>query len=132
MKKIPSGIHTVPTLIIHGINKPLVGKETFIWLNNWINMKSQKNTKTSESSIRGFSQQEMTGFSDQFAYLSVDSAQAKSFFVYGDEENNRIITGEEYQQKIDGDQMRSSMRELNYSRNQEDKEIEMTLRQMQK
>jgi ribosomal protein S8 len=119
LQKIPEALTDVPTLIVAGIPKPLVVREAFIWLQN-VKMIRQRSRVDMNKRImyemtknmqfkdgpKGFSSNEMLGFSDNFAYQNENinqdksQAQAKSFFSYKDEENNAILTGEEYGEKL--------------------------------
>lgn len=96
---IPKGLERVPTLIISGINKPLVANEAVKWFNDNRQYLMQQNmniqnkklilnmTKNmyNDSGPKGFSSSELIGTSDEFAYMETDEAQPKVFCKYGDD-----------------------------------------------
>jgi hypothetical protein len=89
---LPPYITRVPTLIVPDINKPLEGKNAFMWINtvfnfnnetnninnethNIINNKTNKTNKTNNtiSGPGGFTKEEMGGVSDSFAFVADES-----------------------------------------------------------
>jgi len=89
IENIPKGITTVPTLIIVGIPKLLVGPEAMQWLLNHRQIIIQQNATLqgkihlhnmvkNDDGLKGFSS-ELNGMSDDFAYTDVDCPQPKSF-----------------------------------------------------
>jgi hypothetical protein len=103
-------VKMVPTMIIKGINKPLQGKETVQWVTQtkFITQKriaDMQKTLVQHNMMKmmmqnknsgpiGFSQ-ELTGFSDQFAYTTVDQPVPHAFVGYKDYEKNHIFTAKE-------------------------------------
>jgi ribosomal protein L25 (general stress protein Ctc) len=111
-KYYPDTIKTVPTLIIAGVPKPMVGPETFTWLNSIKFLRNQQQIDNNKkiahmNMVRNMQQNqigpnpvitsEMTGFSDAYAYTDgeINNAQPKTFFGYGEEDKNAIFTAEE-------------------------------------
>jgi len=105
--QIPAGLERVPTLIVAGIDKPLVANEAVKWFNENRPYLQQQNAEmankriiynltknaTGENNIgiKGFSN-EHEGISDNFAYMDTDAAQPKSFCQYGSDADNIIYT----------------------------------------
>ncbi len=103
-------VKMVPTMIIKGINKPLQGKETIQWVNQTKFITQKKIMDMQKSLVQhnmmkmmlqnkntgpiGFSQ-ELTGFSDQFAYTTVDQPVPHAFVGYKDDDKNMIFTAKE-------------------------------------
>lgn len=111
-------VNVVPTMIVKGLRKPLEGNETLKWVEqakyirqNWImNMKKSiiqhnmmKMMMQNRGGPLGFSNNEMGGFSDDYAYTDVDRAVAHVFFGYGEEKKNAIFTAEEVEKIREGD-----------------------------
>ena len=116
LEKCP--VRIVPTALVNGIRKPLEGKETLKWVQQakfirqqWINNMKQsvihhnmmKMMMQNLSGPLGYSDQEMGGFSDGFAYTDVDKAIAHVFFGYGQDNKNAIFTAEEFNKIREGE-----------------------------
>lgn len=119
-------IKIVPTLIIshNNINNMYVGKELFIWFNNLITFKRQKLPVISNN---GLTSMEMSGTSDEFAYLNLDSPLPKSFMTYGHDDNDehKIITfNNPRDSKIDSSEQHKRMLSFEKSRTEQNKFIE--------
>jgi hypothetical protein len=123
-KQLPPNIKTVPALIMQDINVVLQGKETFEWTEkirmNMIKMNMAKNAQ--QAGPHGFTNVEMGGFSDNFAYTLTDLAQPKSFLPYGKDDEYAIYTGVEVN-KITGKDMDKIIGEANKKRKDQDKTI---------
>jgi hypothetical protein len=123
-KQLPPNIKTVPALIMQDINVVLQGKETFEWVEkirmNMIKMNITKNSQ--QVGPHGFTNVEMGGFSDNFAYTLTDLAQPKSFLPYGKDDEYAIYTGKEVS-KITGKDMDKIINETNKKRKEQDKNI---------
>ena len=123
-KQLPPNIKTVPALIMQDINVVLQGKETFEWAEkirmNMIKMNITKNSQ--QVGPHGFTNVEMNGFSDNFAYTLTDLAQPKSFLPYGKDDEYAIYTGVEVN-KITGKDMDKIVGEANKKRKEQDKTI---------
>ena len=70
----------------------------------------------------GFTQTEMGGFSDNFAFTDVDVAQAHSFFGFGSENENTIFTAPEETIKINDVEQQQRTSSINSTRCDQDKE----------
>ena len=96
-RQLPPNIKTVPALIMPELNAVLQGKETFEWVEkmrmNMIKMNIAKNMQ--QVGPNGFTNVEMGGFSDNFAYTMTDLPQPKSFLPYGKDDEYGIYTGVE-------------------------------------
>lgn len=149
MKVIPKNIQRVPTLRVVEIPKLISGRETFIWLQSvkilrQKNISEQNNKKifeitksmqqmnnSSKDTPKGFACEEMSGFSDKFSYNETDMAQAKTFFMYGTEADNIILTGEEIKRKINKAECDREIKKLEDQRNMQDKEYAVIMKQSQ-
>ena len=80
-KNLPPYLSKVPTLIVPDVNKPLEGKNAFMWINTIFNFDQEtnnfkNNVKDNLESIEkkqgpgGFTKEEMGGISDSFAFVS--------------------------------------------------------------
>jgi hypothetical protein len=123
-KQLPPNIKTVPALIMQDINVVLQGKETFEWVEKIrMNMIKMNMAKTAQQiGPHGFTNVEMGGFSDNFAYTLTDLAQPKSFLPYGKDDEYAIYTGVEVN-KITGKDMDKIINEANKKRKEQDKSI---------
>lgn len=97
MKELPQSLERVPTVIICGIGKPLVGNEAFKWFNENRMFLQTKSTELRNKRIlhnmdknmydptgpKGYSTNELEGLSDDFAFTTAEQAQPKSFCGYG-------------------------------------------------
>ncbi len=156
---IPEYIRMVPTLIIHNINKPLEGEDTFKWvksikylntekhiqnmevneisvnLNNKNNnsKKKNKNNKTNlkkkKNILTGFLTSEMTEFSDKYAYTEQDDAKPQSFFDIN-KNNISIFTAPE-QGKITQNKQKNMIDELINDRKKDDNNYSKIMRKQQ-
>jgi len=105
MKQLPASLTRVPTLIIHGINKPLVANEAVAWFNENRPFLQKQNSEFNDKKLlynmtknmydtngpKGFSVNELDGVSDAFAYTETDQAQPKTFCAYGND-SDIIVT----------------------------------------
>lgn len=97
---LPQHITTVPTMIVSSINKPLVAKEAFEWINKIKFIRQQNlvdnNKKIIQQNIMMFNNgnrqqddplefvpQEMVGKSDSYAYTKSDEALPHSYVKVG-------------------------------------------------
>ena len=123
-KQPPTEIKTVPALIMQDIKVLLQGKETFEWVEkirmNMIKANIAKNAQ--QIGPHGFTNVEMGGFSDNFAYTLTDLAQPKSFLPYGKDDEYAIYTGKEVNKLYDKD-MDKIVNEANKKRKEQDKAI---------
>ena len=106
LNKIPPQIQFVPTLIVSGINKPLVGNETFKWVQQFKFLKQKALANTNNHLIQkkllsminnsdgpmGWMDNEMGDLSDKFAYTKIDKPLPQSFFRINSENKNTIFT----------------------------------------
>ena len=123
-KQPPPNIKSVPALIMQDLNLVLQGKETFEWVEKIrMNMIKMNMAKTAQQAgPYGFTNVEMGGFSDNFAYTLTDLAQPKSFLPYGKDDEYGIYTGVEVN-KIVGKDMDRVVNEANKKRKEQDKSI---------
>jgi len=107
-RSIPPQITATPTLIIRGIPTPYIANEAFTWLariKQWkTNMMLQKVSNAqqqylnknllpnNQSNILGFSQLEMQGMSDLFAYIQEDTCIPHTYFTCDTLGKEDIIT----------------------------------------
>lgn len=123
-KQLPPNIKTVPALIMQDINVILQGKETFEWVEkirmNMIKMNIAKNAQ--QIGPHGFTNVEMGGFSDNFAYTLTDLAQPKSFLPYGKDDEYAIYTGVEVT-KLNSRDLDKLMYDSNKKRKEQDQNL---------
>jgi hypothetical protein len=123
-KQPPPNIKTVPALIMQDINVVLQGKETFEWVEkirmNMIKANIAKNAQ--QIGPHGFTNVEMGGFSDNFAYTLTDLAQPKSFLPYGKDDEYVIYTGKEVN-KLNNKDMDKIINDASKKRKEQDKAI---------
>ena len=128
-------VDAVPTMLVSGLKQPLKGNDTLRWVNQAKFIRQQWVANLKQNIIRhnmmrmmmqnmkgplGYSNQEMNGFSDEFAYTDVDKAVAHVFFGYGDEKKHAIFTAEEMD-KIRKGESEQLVKKLTAMRNQDDK-----------
>jgi len=101
---LPPYLTKVPTLIIPDVNKPLEGKNAFIWVNTIFsfnqetnNFSNKVNNNTSNNDPKnkgpgGFTKEEMGGISDSFSFVSDenDKKMKKNYNYIEDKENDEI------------------------------------------
>jgi hypothetical protein len=144
MNHIPPQLERVPTLIIRGVNKPLVGKEVAIWFNNNRLMFEQKNSQQQKKKIlynimknnkiqqkgpNGFSDLEYQGLSDNFAYTDIDNPQPKAYCDYNN--NTNVIFTPPQDNKLSKREQLNSMKKLEQVRMKQEKETEINMKQEQ-
>lgn len=120
---LPPNIKHVPTLIVQGIDKPLLGKETFDWVESVKFFKQQKlaEKKPPKNNILGWSNLEMGGKTDTYAYKDVDKALSHAYFGVGDEEKHAIFTAPK-SQIMNKKQQNSMIKQLEQQRQHQDKQ----------
>jgi hypothetical protein len=93
----PPNITRVPAMVLPELNTILQGKETFEWIEKMrITMIKANMAKNAQQvGPNGFTNVEMGGFSDNFAYTMTDLPQPKSFLPYGKDDEYAIYTGVE-------------------------------------
>lgn len=161
LKKIPSQIKQVPTLILPNLNKILIGKEIlifiqnikqsknqfkqeqFIQLNNSIEKEDlqnnqsiqqsnqQINQKPKEKKILGYIQNEMDGFSDKYAYKDINEAPQHNFVNCKNIEQT-IYTGQEENIKYNDTELNTLKSKLETERKLQEKEIEKKFKEQSK
>lgn len=97
-KPIPGSITKVPAICLPELNSILEGRHAFEWIENIrVNIIKMNMTKNmNQMGPLGFTNQEMNGVSDNFAYTEgPDMAQPKNFLPYGKDDDYAIYTGNE-------------------------------------
>jgi hypothetical protein len=134
----PPGLERVPTLVVVGIDKPLVAKEAVQWFNGMrpifmqqcadmqnkrIMYNIMKNSMQMIQGPKGYAEGEYNGISDSFAYTDLDMAQPKTFCEYGNDKD-AIYTPEPENKgdKIRKEEQNRSIRELEQMRRQQETE----------
>ncbi len=106
LNKIPPQIKYVPTIIVSGVNKPLVGNETFKWvqqlkflkqqaltnINNQLAQKKLLSVINTSDGPMGWMDNEMGNLSDQFAYTKIDKPLPQSYVRLNSGNKNTIFT----------------------------------------
>lgn len=142
---LPPGLERVPTLIVIGIDKPLVAKEAVDWFNGMrpifmqqkadmqnkkIMFNIMKNNVQMANGPKAFSQSEYSGLSDSFAYTDVDLAQPKAFCGYNDDKDV-IFTPPDENTKIQKDEQERKIREYEQIRKRQESDYNTIMRQGQ-
>jgi hypothetical protein len=141
------GIKKTPMLVLRNQQNQTIGvhegQSSFEWLNNLIqfrrqnmmNMVEQNRKKLIQSNmaqemnkdnIAGRSD-ELTGVSDNFAYVNVDYVSTKSFLPYGQDADFKILTFKDNQGKISENEMKGKINEYNTMRGKTDTDIKTTI-----
>ncbi len=144
---ISLGIKKTPMLVLRNQQNQTIGvhegQSAFEWLNNLIqfrrqnmmNMVEQNRKKLIQSNmaqqinkdnVAGRSD-ELTGISDNFAYVNVDYVPTKSFLPYGQDNDFKILTFKDNQGKISEHDMKGKINEYNTMRGNTDNEIKNTI-----
>lgn len=145
MKQLPPGLERVPTLIVVGVNKPLVAKEAVKWFNDMRPILFQQSAEMQNKKImynimrnnmqtlngpKGYAQGEYDGVSDSFAYTDVDMAQPKTFCEYGNDKNV-IYTPPRENIKIKETEQLQNIQDLERMRSQQEKEYSSIMKREQ-
>ena len=144
---ISLGIKKTPMLVLRNQQNQTIGvhegQSAFEWLNNLIqfrrqnmmNMVEQNRKKLIQSNmaqqmnkdnVAGRSD-ELTGVSDNFAYVNVDYVPTKSFLPYGQDNDFKILTFKDNQGKISENEMKGKINEYNSMRGKTDADIKNTI-----
>lgn len=139
-KQIPPQLTDVPTVLINGIDKPLIGREAFKWFQDnrqYLMAQSAEQhskqivhnmTKIMNLGPKGFSG-ELTGTSDEFAYCDIDDAQPKSYCK--DVEDGNVIITPPKDKKLTQMNIKNMSREIEHVRKEQEKELSEMMKQDQ-
>jgi len=126
--RVPRGISHIPTLLVVGIQNPLVGQEAEYWINNIIMQRRQKEQQQQreskqlppleEKKFNPYEESTMNSFSDKFCLLK-DDMLPQNFA--NPKESINVFTAPEQKQKIGKDKHDALMRERIDNRNEQDK-----------
>ena len=145
LNDIPPQITVVPTMIVSNIGRTLVAQEIFEWITkikfvrqqqlmnvnkNIIKQNLLKVAQNSTQGPLGYSEQEMSGMSDMFAYKDIDKAQPHNFFGVGEEDKHAIFTAPELSKLSDNEQS-TQIKEIENYRNNQDGEFNKLMKQQQ-
>lgn len=140
---ISLGIKKTPMLVLRNQNNETIGihegQASFEWLNNLIQFRRQNMmnmveqnrkrliqsniaTQANKDNVSGRSD-ELTGLSDNFAYVNIDYVPTKSYLPYGQDNDFKILTFKDNQGKITERDMKSKISEYESTRKQTDTEI---------
>lgn len=156
LKKIPSQIKQVPTLILPQLNKILIGKEILIFIQEIkqsknqvkqeqinqlnkpiekeeinINNNQQNNQKPKEKKVLGYIQNEMDGFSDKYAYKDINEAPQHNYVNCKNIEQT-IYTGQEENIKYDDTKLNVLKSKLENERKLQEREIDKIFKEQSK
>ena len=100
---LPSYLTKVPTLIVPNVNKPLEGKNAFMWVNTIFSFNQETNNfnnkinnnqtfNDNKKGPGGFTKEEMGGISDSFSFVSDknDDKMKKNYNYLEDKEEDEI------------------------------------------
>jgi len=128
LHELPPYITIVPTMIINNINKPLVGKETFQWIEKIEYIKHNNHNIKKPTGPIGYRQSEMGGISDQFAYKDDEKAMPQNYV--GVNNTTSIFTAPE-QPGIKKNEQIKLINNLKKSRTVQDTEYVNSMKQKQ-
>jgi hypothetical protein len=146
LDRLPSQITIVPTMIVVGINKPLVAQEAFKWVEQMKFLKYQQLEQAQNKNknniippkqeqkapkLDGFIQTEMAGISDQFAYIENDDPLPHSYFGLGEENKHIIFTAPVEQTKLSAEEQSRNIKSLEAKRQHQDSEYAKYMEQQQ-
>lgn len=131
-KSLPPFVTIVPTMVVNEINKPLVGQETFKYVNT-VKMMNEKNWVDNNHKLTmqnimmnnqkkdyiGYDTNEMSGFSDNFAYTKTDNAQPHSY-VKLDNKNSSIFTAPKDNKKLSKEEQNKAIKNIQEKRDSQD------------
>jgi len=125
----------VPTMIINNINNPLVGYQTFEWINQikFIRQQQPKQNNFLDVNTKGpigYDDELMSGISDKFAFTHIDKPLPHSYYDVNDQNKNIIFTAPE-QYKISKKDQISQIKNLEHRRQQQNAENLEIIKQQQ-
>ena len=133
-----STVQSIPAIVVSAENQPSAifegPQRCSQWLTNFTtnrrkNMvhevekqrklvqKAQAAIKYQDGGADGFTEAEMDGISDNYAYNATDLCQPKNFVMVGDEDKYNIMTPYIKEGKVDTESMKRQLAELEASRN---------------
>jgi hypothetical protein len=149
LNDLPPHITKVPTLIVGELKQQFVVGDAFKWVDS-VRFMNQRNMMEMNKKIimtnmikqqqmmgpHGYTQLEMNGFSDNFAFKDVDHAQAHSFFACGTENDNTIFTAPADQKNgkyigMSQQEQKAKLSEIESQRKEQDKQNESCMKQNQ-
>jgi hypothetical protein len=100
--KIPDIIVSVPTLIVKGINKPLVGKEVFLWLEaqQFLNIKTNNIMNINNPTFKIENQIMGMGIEQDMNYISLNNNEELNKKLVQFNKMNEIFITEDINKKI--------------------------------
>jgi hypothetical protein len=140
------GISVVPTMIMPSQNRILSGKNTFEWIESIRFFNQQKEQeirkmqgtqsnivkndvfqhKKKQDSRFEYVKEEMSGVSDEYAYLNYDNPQPKSFQYKGQDNKNAIFTAPEIKNKLSESEQNKLLKDQEKIREFQNKEANET------
>ncbi len=143
LDELPSHITAVPTMIVANINKPLVCNEAFEWVNNMKFLRQQNLMMMNKKIImqqnlmrmankkgpHGFLKDEMSGVSDNFAYVKIDNPLPHTY-VNINNDKNAIFTAPE-QGKINKDEQKKRLKNMVDQRKDQDSQYSDIMKKQQ-
>jgi len=143
LDKLPANM-IVPTMIIVNLNRPLVGQETFEWINQMKFIRQQQimdvNKKiiqqnqinnTNQQGPIGYDNEIMGGISDGFAFTKKDDALPHTYVGIGEDDKHIIFTAPLEKKKIDKLEHTRNIKDLEDKRNAQDNEYSNYMKQQQ-
>lgn len=146
--RLPKELKVVPTLVIHEKDgtKFYEAINAFKWVegvkflrqqhmseigkkNAYLNM--AKTQLSQRDGIHGFNNQEMTGISDTYAFPDIDTDQAHSYFRYGINDKDIILTPANKEQKLKKADTDKIAKDAEAHRKEQESVIKATQRQDQ-
>ena len=140
--KIPNSLKVVPSILVKGNSNLIEGKLAFEWLKGLVSMRKSmnqeqnngqialttKDTEDNKKSIMGFASTEMSGLSDDFAFVQIDNPLPKSFLPLGADKEYAIYTAPECG-KINKKQQDQLINKFNSERSTDQQEFENKIKE---
>lgn len=143
MQELPKSLERVPTLVVIGIDKPLVANEAVKWFNDNRLFLQQQSSELQDKKLlynmtknmydqqgpKGFSSNELGGLSDDFAYTEADQAQPKTFCLYGNDTD--VILTPPKDGKINEETQKKLLAEFEKTQKSQESEYRVIMKQEQ-
>ncbi len=140
LDKLPQAITAVPTMIVNGVNKPLVAQEAFQWISQVKFIKQQEqsnkliNPQQNQAQHRGpnaYDKEIMGGLSDSFAFTKTDEPLPHAYFGINEEKNHAIFTPPSEKNSLSRKDQTNLIKDLESRRSVQDNELTTIMKENQ-
>lgn len=132
----------IPMMMVTNLNKPLVGRETFEWLQQIKFLRQQQGIENNKKIIQqnmsnskkgpiGYDDDIMAGISDKFAFTKIDDPLPHSYFKLGSEDKQAIFTAPEQSEKLSKNSQSNLIKMLEEKRKTQDEDYMTFMKQKQ-